>query len=384
MEGYIRMNKLKKTMHKISLFIGNNNISINVNKTSYGKNCLICYIRSPFENGLDSSHQNEVQVIEIAKIFGEFNYNVDVIDYRSTKVKLRNHYDVVFDICVRTPAVYKNNIDHNTKRIVYFTGSESDFANSAEMQRIREVKERRNVDLIPRRQAPKIDPDVENFDMALMIGNAYTFSTYSGFKFKKKALIPNTGYEFNFTFDKKQKKSTSFLFFGSAGAVHKGLDLLLEVFAELGNPYKLYVCGGYDSELDFIKEYDHELNHTDNIFPVGFVDIWSEKFRKLSSECSFTVLPSCSEGCAGTITTCMSAGVVPICSRNCGYEEEEVITLKDCNKETIKQTVIEAANMSLDEIEEKSKEAVQLTKSKYSMENFRKVMRNVLGEVLNV
>ena len=53
-----------------------------------------------------------------------------------------------------------------------------------------------------------------------------------------------------------------FVFFGSLGAVHKGLDLLLEVFSRMTTDCKLYVCSGYEKEEDFCKLYHKELYET--------------------------------------------------------------------------------------------------------------------------
>ncbi|SER54137.1 Glycosyltransferase involved in cell wall bisynthesis [Butyrivibrio fibrisolvens] len=370
-------------LKRIQVAIGIDVVLNNIFKTNFDKNVLLVYIIDPFIYSANFSvHQAFDQVRIIAKTFSDLGFNVDVIDYRSNKIKLKKQYNIVFDICIKNNPIYAKNIKSDTKRIVYFTGSESDFANSAELERIKDVKSRRGVELLPRRQAPLINSEVENCDLAIMIGNEYTFATYKDFHFKRTALVPNTGYDFSFVFDKDIKKATSFIYMGSVGSVHKGLDLLLEVFCELGAPYKLYVCGCYEREEDFVKEYYSELYNTDNIVSVGFVDIKSDKFKKLSEECAFTILPSCSEGCAGTITTCMSAGIIPICSRICGYDEDEVIILDDCQKQTIKQAVIDASDMSMADIEKKSREVVELTRKKYNTENYYIQMRKAIEKVL--
>ena len=375
--------RAKLLLKRILMGVGLEVVLNNIFSTRYNKNALIVYILDPFIYSNKSSvHQAFDQVRVIANLFSDFGYNVDIIDYRSNNVKLNKQYDAVFDICIKSNPIYADYINNKTKSIVYLTGSESVFANSAELERINDVMKRRGTDLIPRRQAPLIDPAVTKCDLVIMIGNEYTFATYKDFHFKKAALVPNTGYEFGFIFNKNLKKPTSFIYLGSAGSVHKGLDLLLEVFYELGKPYKLYVCGCFEQEEDFVKEYYSELYDTSNIIPIGFIDIMSDKFKELSSECAFTLLPSCSEGCAGAIATCMSAGIIPICSRACGYEDNEVITLENCKKETIKQAIIDASNMSMTDIEKKSCEMVELTKTKYCIENYSNEMRKALVEIL--
>lgn len=374
---------IQKCIRKIKSKTGFRNIICNVNRTNYKKNCLICYIIAPFEREPNSSHQNERQVLVIARLISEFGYNVDVIDYKSEHVIFNKKYDAIFDICVNDIPIYKNCLKPSTKRIVYLTGSESKFANNAEMERIKACEIRRGVKLQPRRQAALISKEIEKHDEVILIGNEYNLATYKEFNLPKTFLVPNTGYNFGNRFDLKKRKSTNFLYFGSVGCVHKGLDLLLEIFAEPNFPGTLYVCGNYEKEIDFTSEYEKELYHTENIKSMGFVDIEGERFNDVCSLCSYTLLPSCSESMAGTIVTCMSAGLIPICSEICGYSENpEIITFKDCSKDCIRNTIFEAISKDRAWIDEKSNKILELANTRYSMKNFELAMRKALSFAL--
>lgn len=378
-----KMNMIHKYIRILKSWTGFHNVICNVNRTHYKKNCLISYIKEPFEKPPNRSHQNEMQVLVIARLIGEFGYNVDIIDYKSQHVIFNKKYDVVFDICAKDKPVYKNYLKASAKRIVYFTGSESKFANNAEMERLIDCANRRGVMLQPRRQAPLISKEIEKFDEAILIGNEDSLATYKEFNLPRIFLVPNTGYDFGNRFNLEKRKSTNFLYFGSVGCVHKGLDLLLEIFAEPNFPGTLYVCGNYEKERDFISEYEIELYHTEAIKPMGFIDIEGEKFKDVCSLCSYTLLPSCSEGMAGTIVTCMSAGLIPICSKICGYSDNpEIITLKDCSKDCIRSTILEAISKDENWIKEKSDKMLELVDLKYSMKNFETAMRKALSFVL--
>ena len=190
---------MKKINCKILKKIGNitkdKNIVFNVNNTSYTKNCLVVYLNRPFKkNNYDHFHQNNIQIKVIAKLFGQLGYNVDAIDYRTTKIFLDKQYDAVFDICVREYSVYDNNLKKNAKRIAYFTGSESIFSNNAEISRLKKLEKRRGVQIQTRRQAPVISKKIEQFDGVIFIGNKYNLSTYNDYKLPKTYLVPNTGY----------------------------------------------------------------------------------------------------------------------------------------------------------------------------------------------
>lgn len=352
----------------------------NVNKSNFEKNCLVSYITTPFENPNSKDyHQNIWQVKEIVRIIGAYGYNVDVVDYKTNKVYLSKKYDLVFDVLACENPIYRNNLKKDAKRIIYFTGSESEFANNAELTRILDLEKRRGVRLQPRRQAPAIVKDVENYDVAIMIGNDYNFDTYSKFNFKKRFIVPNTGYDFGDRFDLSKKDSKNFLYFGSAGCVHKGLDLLLEVFSEKDFPANLYVCGAFKREHDFEEEYKNELYNTTNIFPVGITDIWSDDFTVLAGKCAFSILPSSSEGFAGSVVTTMSAGIINICSDRCGLDAEDVIILKDCSKETIRNTVLEYAGKSEEWIMAESERAKKLAETKFSKSEFTRLMSEAIG-----
>lgn len=355
----------------------------NVNKTNYNKNCLLSYISSPFlDKSLQETHQNIWQVTEIARIIGEYGYNVDVIDYTLEKVCLSKKYDLVFDILARDNPVYANNLNDKAKRIIYFTGNESGFANNAELKRLLDLEKRRGVKLQPRRQAPPIVKDVENYDVAIMIGNDYNFNTYSKFNLKKRFLVPNTGSKFGKRFNFSEKEARNFLFFGSAGCVHKGLDLLLEVFSEKDFPADLYVCGTFNRETDFEQEYYNELYNTPNIHAIGFTDIWSDKFTEIASKCAFAIMPSSSEGFAGAVVTTMSAGLINICSDRCGLGVDDVIILEDCSIETIRDTVLKYSQKPVEWIKEESERVRKIAETKYSRSEFTRLMNEAISAAI--
>ena len=365
-------------------------IAQNVNRTNYKRNCLIVYIKGPFQLQMrmkGHTHQNVVQLKEIARQIGNFGYNVDVIDYNNTSVKLKKKYDLVLDICPREHPVYERNLTEGSIRIAYLTGSNSVFTNNAENQRINELYLRKGVKLVARRQAQIISKDIEQFDAFFFIGNRHNLETFSEFHLPPVYYMPNTGYKYNFDITRLIKKGikrkNAFLYLGGSGAVHKGLDLVLEVFTEDKFPCELYICAPINKENDFIEVYHNELFKNFNIHQIGFIDPLSFRFRQIAARCSYMILPSCSEGMSGAVTTAMSAGIIPICSRECGFDDGDVINLDNCHIDTIKKKVIECANKPLDWIETECKKEVQLAKSKYSWNAFSNTLKDPLEKTLN-
>ena len=360
-------------------------IEKNVNNTQYKKNCLLSYVNYPFKiEDVPNVHQHVWQVKEIARQLSVYGYNVDAAQFNSTKLLLTKKYDLIIDIVPTKFPEIKRHMNKGCKTIAYFTTSNPSFQNSAEKARINALEKRRGVEVEAQRQDRPYTREIENYDAYFMIGNSYNWKTYTDeFDLKEPFYIKNTGHKQEYRFDKSKKKKTNFIYFGSRGQVHKGLDLLLEVFSEDGFPCDLYVCGNFKSEKDFEEVYYKELYETSNIHPVGFVSIESEQFKELTESCVYSIIPSSSEANCGAVLTTMSAGLIPICSYECGFEEDEVIHLKDCSIETIRATVLEYAQKDDEWVKSKSKNSYDIIQERYSKKNFVESLSAALYGVLN-
>lgn len=364
------LNKLKKVYYKIKDYYKPDVIR-NVNKTSYAKNCLVVYIVEPFLGPISDRHQNQWQAAMIAKIFGENGYNVDIVNYQHRKKpRLSKKYDLVFGLIPREDHFYEKFLHENAIRIAYLTSSNLVFTREAEQKRLDELEKRRGVRLKAYRQTATIDKSIERFNAAFFFGNEYNIQTYSCFRMPPVYYIVNNGYDNLYIPPFSEHHADSFLFFGSLGQVHKGLDLLLEMFSIPGFPFHLYVCGAYEQETDFCEEYQQELYQCENIHPMGFVDIHSETYQKVVSQCAYMLLPSCAEGCAGSVVTVMSSGVIPIVSKECGYDDDAVINLPDCHSDTIWQFVFDYGNKDPEWVAEQSEKMVSIVRNKFSKNDF--------------
>jgi hypothetical protein len=347
---------------------------------------LLIYLVSPFlkkKPGL--AHQNRWQIKELARVIGEFGYNVDVMNYHyNHRVKLTKKYDLIVDIHPGLNNIYHHNIASGGLKVVYITGSNPSFSNSAELSRIESLFLRAGVRVHPRRYVPPFaKSQIESFDAMFFIGNEYNLKTFDEFNIKRTYFIKNTGHQFLRNIDFSRKQPRNFLFLGGAGQVHKGLDLLLDAFS-VNRHLNLYVCSSFSSEKDFFELYKDVLLHSSNIFPVGFVDIASKKFRQLCAVCSFVVLPSCSEANAGSVLTGMSAGLVPIVSRESGFEADEVHYLDDITVPGIAGTLNLFAQKPTDWIQNEALRAMNIVRDRYSEKNFTESVKAAMTGLLTV
>lgn len=360
-------------------------VAYNVNETNYEKNCLLQYIVRPFQESGSSageSHQNQWQVLAIAAELGKLGYNVDVRDFDDRHSRLKNYYNLVIDIFPGYNDTYKHRMNLGCRRIAYLTGMNHRVANQNEQMRIDNLAKRRGKTVPPERWQPLISKEIERFDAFFFIGNTYNIQSYNEFRLPQVHFIKNNGYEFPYSIKTQGRDPKKFLFFASSGQVHKGLDLLLEIFAQKDFPFELYICSGFLLEKPFCELYQKELFHTSNIHSVGFVDIMGTLFREIVEQCTFALLPSCSEANAGSVLSVMSVGLIPIVSRECGFEDDEVIHLQDCEIETIEAAIYNYASKDLDWLRNESDRVQRIVKERYSQEAFLQSIRKALCETL--
>lgn len=357
----------------------------NLYSTNFSKRVLISYITYPFYENF-SGHSNIQEAIEIAKIFHDMNYIVDIINYKTgfKKICFPNvDYDIVFGL---EPNFIKAVDKFKPKKSIYYaTGSHYLFQNNAERIRLKELEKRKGKALLLRRTVMSHSSS-EVADAVICIGNDQTKKTYDSFC-KKIEMIRVSAYSFfpypNIEKEKKwESAKKNFLWFGSAGAVHKGLDLLLDIFKD--KPYlHLYICGNISAEKDFVKLYEKELSELSNIHLVGFIRPNSTKFREIVNTCAFAIMPSCSEGMNSSVPTCMHSGLIPLVSRECGLDIGNIGVIFYDNKiETIEKIILEYSKKEDPWIRMQSEKAYIFAKENNTIDIFKKDFKRALNNIL--
>jgi hypothetical protein len=138
---------------------------------------------------------------------------------------------------------------------------------------------------------------------------------------------------------------TQFLFLASGSQMQKGLDLLLEIFPRHPDLH-LYICSSFRHDSEFCACYHRELFETANVHPIGWITVTGPRFYELVERCAYVILPSCSEGQAGSVVHCMAAGLLPLVTREAGIDTKDFgITFADDSLETIDKVVDEVARL---------------------------------------
>lgn len=359
-----RVKKSEYLMIILARFTKKNKIIKNYYKTQYEKNVLISYINQPFYNKKNlNSHSNQKEALVISKIFKELNYNVDIINFQCNKRINLEKYDIIFGFGdVFEKSFYNNKF--KGKRILYATGAEPIFQTFAEIERVKEFNRRHETKLLPKRLPPSFWPlSYSLSDAIILIGNEWTKGTWK--KIYDGIILTQVGS--NIFYNDVKIKNKEFVFIGSFGAIHKGLDLCIEVFKELSSEYILNIFCSY--EKDFFEVYG-ELPC--NIIFHGYMDIESVEFKKILERCSFILAPTCSEGQMTSLILGIGNGLLPLATKESGVDLPEELILKENSIFYLKNKIREVYSMKSDIYEEIIKKLQKKIKKQNSLDAFQK------------
>jgi len=349
-------------------------------------NILLSYITEPFAiapheyKSLLHSNYQECEII--ADIFSKKGYDIDVINATNTTFIPKKHYAFLIDI--------KSNIERlrdilpNTIMIMHIVESHHLFHNKAEQNRLEQLYKRRGVNL-KRRRIAEPHQNAERADYLEGLGNEHTHSTYAHIHKDIYSIPISTTVRFESptrkNFDAIRK---NFLWIGGGGAVHKGLDILLELFSRMPD-YTLHICGPVKSEEDFVDLYRKELLETKNIHLHGRISPDSKKFKEIINNTLAVIYPSSSEGQAGSVITVMHAGVIPIISKESGVNVDDFgIILKNCIEKEIKKEIEFISALPTHTLKQMSLAAWEYANKHHTIETFRKHYEEFVAKILHI
>ena len=369
--------KIKKTIKAYlrkrlndKYYIQNLNIDIENEKQ---KKVLICYLDYTALHNLE--HIMHPQIYEFSimiKYFLSQNYCIDICPYNyEYQERIKDDYDIIIGL----GATFRTAVQKNTlaKKILYLTENPPLIAEQLEKARVDYFYERKGKKIpLERSGVCFVESDLYIADYRICGSNQpNTFFLYFiGLKNQ------------NFSYDGKRKNKYNFLWFGGPAAIHKGLDICMDIF-ERHKEWNLYVAGITEKKL---KTYGiHE--GISNVHFLGFLDVNSKEYIDIVNETVFMILPSCSESYSTAVLTSMRHGLVPIVCQNNGFDEFEdlVFILKDYHIEYVEKEIIRILeDYSMEELEKRSKEIMEFADTNFSMGNYRKELYQILDLYVNV
>lgn len=381
----MKIELLKNIYHSI---IKNRTLN-NVYKTSFSKCVLIVYLTSAFNKKENISHSNMTECRTFAEIFKEMGYNIDVINLNSTR-KIKKQYDVILGMDVALEKSFFNK-KNSTKHIFYATGACPIYSNMISTKKARDFYYKNKT--LPLDSIRKIEytQDFQIFlsDAVIVLGNNFVKNTYLQYDDEKQRYKNLDAFYFDIINPDILKKDfgkarKNFIWFGSLGALHKGLDIVIDYF--LGHSeYNLYICGLNASEKKFLDFYIGKINNSNNIHLCGFLKIGSVQFNDLVNNCAFALYPSLSEGGSPALLNIIAnGGIIPIHSKQAGidFDKEISFELEENTSIAIEKVISEIEMIPDKNIKNMAIECTNYVRSHFTYEKYKNNLKNIIKDIL--
>jgi glycosyltransferase involved in cell wall biosynthesis len=339
------------------------------------RSVCISYISEPFSGDWTENkargHTNAFEVTAMAQAWLDRGFRVEICGYEDGDYVPPSDCVVAIDIH-RNLERWAALPGGGFLKILHATGCHWKFQNDAEMKRLESLRMRRGVRLAPRRQVPP-SRAAQVADEIALTGNGFTMETFRHAG-KPIVRIPiSSAYSFDWPQQRNfENAKRRFLWIGSYGMMHKGLDLVLEAFAGMPD-LDLTICGRPEKEADFFRAYERELTATRNIRCRGWVDPSSTDFAEIAATHAAVIYPSCSEGGGGSVIHAMHAGMLPACTeassvdlRDFGFE------ITEASVEEVRATARIISSMQSSALEAHARAAWEYVRLHHTRDAFRR------------
>ena len=357
---------------------------------------LVCYVPAWMEGGSSKDrgrtvgHSGALESWAIRDALVALDYSVDVVSFVSEADIEYGKYDLVFGFGVPFEKSFYDP-HFKGKRIMYLTGACPSFSNLALARRARNFAQRHGQFLRPRRTASiPWDYSLECADAIFVLGNQWTLSTYAQYSPSKYLVavptpvaLPAECGDRTTPASMDEAGPVRFVWLGGSGALHKGLDLVVDAMVQARFPWHLDVFGLKNVEEDFVQYFKETTVGVSDITLHGFVDLGDAEVRDFLEKVPFVVFPSCSEATAGSVIACMAMGCVPIVTTEAGVDLMDFgILIEGGTPEAVLAAMKRAAELSSAEIQRRRKKVLKHVAEVHGREGFEKNILSCLSKVL--
>ncbi|WP_299017532.1 glycosyltransferase [uncultured Polaribacter sp.] len=363
------------------IYILNLNLRPNISQ----KRVLISYLTKQFNINFDKvevSHPNINEVNIIIAYFIEKGFVIDVV-YCNDEHFINKNQDKKYDVIFGFGKVFRFFSDRtrDALRIIYCTENAPKIAFEKESERVSNYNYRNNKNIKTERAFTYYnEEDFKISNFAILLQNHYNAMNFRDLINKDKTFLLNTtGLKNENYFLKRILNETkaNFIWIGSRGIIHKGLDLLVEAFAITPN-LNLHILGLSKKERVLLPR-----KLTKNIHIHGFVKVSSDKFIKIVNSCSFCLLPSCSEAMATSVLTGMRHGLIPIITKDTGIDLEGYGYYFDSLEiESIKQKLLHVSKTENYYLDNKHNSVFKFANSEYNLQRFNESFIEIMNNII--
>lgn len=364
----------------------------NVFKASHGKRVLMCHLPEAFSGkDLPKFHSNLTECMVVARCFNRLGYTVDCTSRAKTGIDY-SPYDVVFGINGNAfMGSFGSDAGIRPLRIFYSVGAETCFNYRGTALRNADFNSRHGLWLLGSNRYMPGDPrnyyEAHFSDAVICLGNEYVHECFLNEDEARSRYSWLPAFYFKVAEPAAEKDFArcrrSILWFGSSGLLHKGLDIAID-FAVAHPEFTLHICGGSRQESAFWKCYLPVIKANRNIVMHGFVNIESQEFADILSQCGVLLNPSVSEGGAVAVLNVLGNGaLLPVCSRATGVDLEGCgVTVENVTYRAFEEALLSVDTLPLDEFKSMAWGAYRLISKNHTIEKYEANMFCLLKDII--
>lgn len=358
-----------------------------------GKRVLMCHLPEAFTGKeLPKHHSNLTECHVVARCFDRLGYSVDCSSRTKTGIDY-SPYEVVFGI---NGNAFMGSFGSDGKpeplRIFYSVGAETCFNYRHTSIRNLDFHRRHGRWMLGSNRYMPGDPrnyyEAHFSDAVICLGNEYVYRQFLAEESCGGRYNRLPAFYFKVADPAKEKDFSlcrrNILWFGSSGMLHKGLDIAID-FVVAHPEFTLHICGGSRQESAFREYYMPVIKANGNIVMHGFVDIESQEFAHILSQCGVLLNPSVSEGGAVAVLNVLGNGaLLPVCSRATGIDIDGYGTVVDeMTYDAFEQALLDVDKLPLKEFEQRAWEAYKDISVNYTVEKYEENMYNLLKGIID-
>lgn len=341
---------------------------------------LISYLdygRTAYSLRHENVHTNLQEMMQMIKVLINMDFCIDVCACNNIDAALEMPSDY-YDYILGFGDMFRLAKQRNPKAyaIIYMTENPYTVSKAGEQERIDYFYERTGKRIsLARTGVFYHEKDELSADAVICLGEK---------KYFRNALVqrvyPSAFKNSKYNQNKSEKRrNTNFMVFGVKGFVHKGNDLLIEVFKKHPE-WNLYMCGRE------IKEECRRLGIKlpENVVDCGFIGVESDRFIELVEICPFVLLPSCSEGMSTSLLTCMRHGQIPVTMPGTGMDElaQYCEFFSDYHIPELEKKLEKLVNMDNGNRIENSNRIYQYANEMFSLERYTESIKECLERIM--
>ena len=358
------------------------------------KRVLMCHLPEAFDSKQPPKHHsNLTEGLVIARCFDRLGYSVDCASRTKRGIDY-SPYDIVFGINGNAfMESFSAKSGFEPLRIFYSVGAETCFNYRHTTKRNLDFRYRHGRWMLGSNRY--LPGDARNYyeahfsDAVICLGDGYVYRQFLAEHPCGRCYRWLPAFYFKVTEPTKDKDFAkcrrNILWFGSSGMLHKGLDIAID-FAVAYPEFTLHICGGSRQEHAFWDYYEPIIKAHRNIVVHGFVDIESQEFADILSQCGVLLNPSVSEGGAVAVLNVLGNGaLLPVCSLATGiYIDEYGVVVDEVKYDAFEKALLEVDKLPLEEFEKRAWAAYSDVSEKYTIERYERWMYCILDEILDM